>query len=62
MTMLVGHGLFGLATTYFGSQLVLDLLLTFAAAPRVKLAVYPGVTRSTRVMRRARLFAQRSKR
>lgn len=42
MTMLVGHGLFDLATPYFGSQIVLDQLPAFAAAPRVKVAVYPG--------------------
>lgn len=58
MTMLVGHGLFDLATPYFGSQIVLDQLPAFASAPRVKLAVYPG---GARVTRRARLFGQRSK-
>ncbi|AMA61576.1 peptidase S10 [Bradyrhizobium sp. CCGE-LA001] len=42
MTVLVGHGLFDLATPYFASQLVLDQLPAFAAAPRIKLAVYPG--------------------
>lgn len=42
MTILVGHGLFDLATPYFGSQIVLDQLPAFASAPRVKLAVYPG--------------------
>lgn len=42
MTMLVGHGLIDLATPYFGSQIVLDQLPAFAAAPRVKVAVYPG--------------------
>lgn len=42
MTMLVGRGLFDLATPYFGSQIMLDQLPAFAAAPRVKLAVYPG--------------------
>ncbi|AMA59899.1 S10 family peptidase [Bradyrhizobium sp. CCGE-LA001] len=42
MTLLVGHGLFDLVTPYFGSQIVLDQLPAFTAAPRVKLAVYPG--------------------
>ncbi|MCP3477555.1 peptidase S10 [Bradyrhizobium sp. CCGUVB1N3] len=42
MTVLVGHGLFDLATPYFGSQIVLDQLPAFASAPRVKLVVYPG--------------------
>ena len=42
MSVLVGHGLFDLATPYFGSQLVLDQLPAFASMPRVKLVVYPG--------------------
>ncbi|WP_445219739.1 S10 family peptidase [Bradyrhizobium sp. Pa8] len=42
MTVLVGHGLFDLATPYFGSQIVLDQLPAFASAPRVKLVVFPG--------------------
>jgi carboxypeptidase C (cathepsin A) len=42
MTVLVGHGLFDLATPYLGSQIVLDQLPAFASVPRVKLVVYPG--------------------
>jgi carboxypeptidase C (cathepsin A) len=42
MSVLVAHGLFDLATPYFGSKLVLDQLPRFASAPRVKLVVYPG--------------------
>jgi carboxypeptidase C (cathepsin A) len=42
MSVLVAHGLFDLATPYFGSKLVLDQLPAFASAPRVKLVVYPG--------------------
>ena len=42
MTVLVGHGLFDLATPYFGSKMVLDQMPAFASAPRVKLVVYPG--------------------
>jgi carboxypeptidase C (cathepsin A) len=42
LKLLVGHGLFDLATPYFGSQIVLDQLPPFANASRVKLAVYPG--------------------
>ncbi|MGY8663107.1 peptidase S10 [Bradyrhizobium sp. UFLA05-109] len=42
MTVLVGHGLFDLATPYFGSQIALDQLPAFASAPRVKLVIYPG--------------------
>jgi carboxypeptidase C (cathepsin A) len=37
----VAHGLFDLATPYFGSQRVLDQLPPFATA-RLKLVVYPG--------------------
>ena len=40
LKVLVAHGLFDLATPYFGSQIVLDQLPPFAA--RVKLVVYPG--------------------
>jgi carboxypeptidase C (cathepsin A) len=40
LKVLVAHGLFDLATPYFGSQVVLDQLPPFAA--RIKLAVYPG--------------------
>jgi carboxypeptidase C (cathepsin A) len=42
MKLLVGHGLFDLATPYFGSQILLDQLPAFATPPRVKLVVYPG--------------------
>jgi carboxypeptidase C (cathepsin A) len=40
LKVLVAHGLFDLATPYFGSQIVLNQLPPFAA--RVKLVVYPG--------------------
>ena len=40
--MVVAHGLFDLATPYFGTKLVLDQLPAFARPPRVKLVVYPG--------------------
>jgi carboxypeptidase C (cathepsin A) len=39
---LIGHGLFDLATPYFGSRIALDQLPAFAGPARVKLAVYPG--------------------
>jgi carboxypeptidase C (cathepsin A) len=42
MKVLVGHGLFDLATPYFGSKIVLDQLPAFAGPQRVKLVVYPG--------------------
>jgi carboxypeptidase C (cathepsin A) len=42
MKVLIGHGLFDLATPYFGSQIVLNQLPAFAAPPRIKLVVYPG--------------------
>ncbi len=42
LKVLVAHGLFDLATPYFGSKIVLDQLPAFAGPPRVKLAVYPG--------------------
>ena len=38
----MGHGLFDLATPYFGTQILLDQLPAFATPPRVKLVVYPG--------------------
>ena len=41
LKVLVGHGLFDLATPYFGSQIVLNQLPAFANQ-RVKLVVYPG--------------------
>jgi carboxypeptidase C (cathepsin A) len=40
--MLVGHGLFDLATPYFGTKMVLDQLPAFATPQRLKLVVYPG--------------------
>ena len=42
MKLLVGHGLFDLATPYYGSKIVLDQLPAFAGPQRVKLVVYPG--------------------
>ena len=37
-----GHGLFDLATPYFGSKILLDQLPAYASPDRVKLVVYPG--------------------
>jgi len=42
LKILVGHGLFDLATPYYGSKILLDQLPAFARPPRVKLVVYPG--------------------
>jgi carboxypeptidase C (cathepsin A) len=42
LKVLVAHGLFDLATPYFGSKILLDQLPAYAAPPRVKLVVYPG--------------------
>src|SRR3984893_11330399 len=42
LKLLVGHGLFDLATPYFGTQILLDQLPAFATPGRVKLVVYPG--------------------
>jgi len=42
MKLLVGHGLFDLATPYFGSKILLDQLPAFACPERFKLVVYPG--------------------
>jgi carboxypeptidase C (cathepsin A) len=42
LKVLVGHGLFDLATPYFGTKMVLDQLPAFATPQRVKLVVYPG--------------------
>ena len=42
LKLLVGHGLFDLATPYFGSKILLDQLPAYASPERVKLAVYPG--------------------
>ncbi|WP_027554598.1 S10 family peptidase [Bradyrhizobium sp. Cp5.3] len=41
LNVLVGHGLFDLATPYFGTQRVLDQLPAFAT-PRIRFVVYPG--------------------
>src|SRR5438874_3874016 len=42
MKLLVGHGLFDLATPYFASKVLLDQLPAYASADRVRLVVYPG--------------------
>ena len=42
MKLLVGHGLFDLATPYFASKVLLDQLPAYAGPDRVKFAVYPG--------------------
>jgi carboxypeptidase C (cathepsin A) len=42
LKLLVGHGLFDLATPYFGTKVLLDQLPAFAAPDRAKLVVYPG--------------------
>ena len=42
MKVLVGHGLFDLATPYFGSKILLDQLPAFAGPGRVMLVIYPG--------------------
>jgi carboxypeptidase C (cathepsin A) len=42
LKLLVGHGLFDLATPYFGSKIALDQLPAYASPERVKLVVYPG--------------------
>ena len=42
MKLLVAHGLFDLATPYYGSKIALDQLPAFAGPPRAKLVVYPG--------------------
>jgi carboxypeptidase C (cathepsin A) len=42
MKLLVTHGLFDLATPYFGSKIVLDQLPAYASPDRLKLVVYPG--------------------
>lgn len=42
LKLLVGHGLFDLATPYFGSKIQLDQLPAYASPDRVKLVVYPG--------------------
>lgn len=42
MKLLVGHGLFDLATPYYGSKILLDQLPAYAGPQRAKLVVYPG--------------------
>jgi carboxypeptidase C (cathepsin A) len=42
LKVLIGHGLFDLATPYFGTRILLDQLPAFATPERVKLVVYPG--------------------
>jgi carboxypeptidase C (cathepsin A) len=42
LKLLVGHGLFDLATPYFGSKILLDQLPAYGSRDRVKLVVYPG--------------------
>jgi carboxypeptidase C (cathepsin A) len=42
LKLLVGHGLFDLATPYFGTKILLDQLPAYASPQRVKLVVYPG--------------------
>jgi carboxypeptidase C (cathepsin A) len=42
LKLLVAHGLFDLATPYFGSKILLDRLPAYATSDRVKLVVYPG--------------------
>jgi carboxypeptidase C (cathepsin A) len=42
LKLLVGQGLFDLATPYFGTKILLDQLPAYASPDRVKLVVYPG--------------------
>ena len=42
LKLLIGHGLFDLATPYFGTRIALDQLPAFANSARVKLVIYPG--------------------
>ena len=42
LKLLIGHGLFDLATPYFGTRIELDQLPAFASPERVKFVVYPG--------------------
>ncbi|WP_291856318.1 peptidase S10 [Bradyrhizobium sp.] len=42
MKLLVGHGLFDLATPYFASKVLLDQLPAYAGTDRVKFVVYTG--------------------
>src|SRR5262249_20938637 len=41
LKVLVAHGLFDLATPYFGSQIELDQLPALGSSQRIKLVVYP---------------------
>jgi carboxypeptidase C (cathepsin A) len=42
LKLLVGHGLFDLATPYFGTKILLDQLPAYGSPGRVKFVVYPG--------------------
>lgn len=42
LKLLIGHGLFDLATPYFASKIILDQLPAFAGPSRTRLVVYPG--------------------
>jgi carboxypeptidase C (cathepsin A) len=42
MKLLVGHGLFDLATPYYGSKIQLDQVPALGAPDRIKIVVYPG--------------------
>ena len=42
LKLLVAHGLFDLATPYYGSKILLDQLPAYASPERVKFVVYPG--------------------
>jgi len=42
LKVLVGHGLFDLATPYFGSKILIDQIPALGAPQRVRLVVYPG--------------------
>lgn len=42
LKLLVAHGLFDLATPYFGSKILLDQLPAYGSPDRIKLVVYPG--------------------
>jgi carboxypeptidase C (cathepsin A) len=42
LKLLVAHGLFDLATPYYGSKILLDQLPPYASPERVKFVVYPG--------------------
>jgi carboxypeptidase C (cathepsin A) len=42
LKLLVAHGLFDLATPYFGTKILLDQLPAYGSPERVKFVVYPG--------------------